>query len=105
MGKAQNEIKTSEALSGAKKAISETAYLKERLEHLQLALQGIWELLRDKNGLTDADLREKMHTLELALAEDENSEAVPCSACGRPISNRRKICLYCGTKKSDGSPI
>ena len=108
MGKAQNEIKTSEALSGAKKAISETAYLKERLEHLQLALQSMWDLLREKTGLTDQDLRQKIADNVLTREGEEGKfpkEALICQSCGRPISSRRKICLYCGTKSTDGPPI
>lgn len=108
MGKVQNEIKTSEALSGAKKAISETAYLKEQVDHLHLAMQAMWDLLKEKMDLTDKDIRQKMEHLDLSDGKENGrvqSPVIHCQSCGRPISSRRKICLYCGTKSTQGPPI
>ena len=108
MGKVQNEIKTSEALSGAKKAISEAAYLKEQVEHLHLVMQAMWDLLKEKTDMSDSELRQKMEALDLSDGKEDGkmgSPVINCKSCGRPISNRRKICLYCGTKSIEGPPI
>ncbi|MCC6231895.1 MAG: hypothetical protein IT580_04585 [Verrucomicrobiales bacterium] len=75
--------------------------LQRRTDSLALACQALWELLRERTELTDADLIARMQKVDLRDgAADGRMTPVPvkCPACQRLSNSRREDCLYCGAR-------
>lgn len=73
--------------------------LEHEVERLRLLSQAMWELLREKLGVEDADLEKKAQEIDLRDGiQDEKISRVPlrCPRCGRISSSRHWKCLYCG---------
>lgn len=70
--------------------------LEERVARLTLTVRALWSLMREKNGLEEDDLRERMAALKLEAGET-------CPSCGRIMSRRHRRCLYCGVQGGPGS--
>lgn len=78
---------------------SELDEVKRRVARLALLNQALWELLRDKMGISDADLEQKATEIDLRDGvQDGAITAVPvkCPACGRTSSSKNQRCMYCG---------
>jgi ribosomal protein L32 len=87
-------------------AESKVGFLEEHVRRLEADLakalmisETLWELLRDKTGLTDDDLCRKIHEVDMRdgrLDKKNQRKAVACPRCGRMVSTRHRACLYCG---------
>jgi hypothetical protein len=85
----------------ATRAESEVSALRRRSEHLALACQALWELLRETTGLTDDRLRAKMQEIDLRDGTADGKIAlspVDCPACGARSNTRRTHCIMCGAQ-------
>lgn len=77
---------------------TELTDLKEQVERLALLNQSLWELLRDKIGVTDGDLEAKIREVDLrdGIPDGKLSQhPLRCPRCGRVSNSRHKKCLYC----------
>jgi hypothetical protein len=77
---------------------TEVTELREHVERLALLNQSLWELLRDKLRVTDADLEKKIQEVDLrdGMADGKMSRhPLRCPQCGRISNSRHKKCLYC----------
>ncbi|GEM_PF-5261708 len=81
----------------AQQTSAETQRLREEIHHLTIIAQAMWELLREKNGTTDEDLRKKISEVEFERAKAHTSTA-KCTSCSRPVSLKSKTCVFCGEK-------
>ncbi len=73
--------------------------LEESLAKTLMICEALWELVRDKGGLTDADLFAKIQEVDLrdGVLDGKNQvKAFPCPQCQRTVSTRHARCLYCG---------
>ncbi|MCA3006104.1 MAG: hypothetical protein IOD15_12205 [Phycisphaerales bacterium] len=73
--------------------------LEQRVDRLTLLNAALWELLRDRAKLTEADLVNKVQEIDLRDGRSDGrirSTPKVCDACGRTISSRHQRCLYCG---------
>lgn len=73
--------------------------LRHQVERLSLLNQALWELIRDKAGLTDADLERVASEIDLrdGVADGKiGGGAVTCPTCRRVSNSRHYKCLYCG---------
>lgn len=73
--------------------------LQHQVERLSLMNQALWELIRERAGLTDADLETKAREVDLrdGLADGKLSTiAVKCPSCLRVCNSKHHKCLYCG---------
>ena len=92
----------SEAAHAAGKAQSAKRHAEEvegRLDRALLACEAMWTLLRDKLGLTDMELVDRMNQIDLSdgkLDGKVRKGAVSCPKCSRTISSRFPKCMYCG---------
>ena len=71
----------------------------ERLDRAMLACEAMWTLLRDKLGLTDLQLIERINEIDLSdgkLDGKVRKSAVACPKCKRTIARRFNKCMYCG---------
>ena len=72
---------------------NENERLKERVDYLSRVVEGMWTLLRDPAGLSDARLMEEVKRLK-----EEEKSPEQCPMCDRPLSLRTNACNYCGTR-------
>jgi ribosomal protein S27AE len=82
-----------------KVTIEELNRIEGRLDKLVLANAAMWSLLKDKAGLTEEDLLNRMQEIDLAdgVADEKMTRtARECKNCGRMISKRHTTCMYCG---------
>ena len=78
-----------------------TRRLETRLDHLELACAGLWELLKSKHGYSDDDL---ISVIQMVDARDGSIDgkvaraAKTCPHCHRKLLTRDSPkCSWCGT--------
>lgn len=75
------------------------ADLERRVDRSALAAQAQWEILRERLGLSDDVVFDKMAEIDLrdGVADGKiRPQIMKCSTCGRPINSTRPKCIYCG---------
>ena len=96
----QTEIQSS---SSSRKTQREVQFLEDRFERLSLVCMAMWSLMQDKTDVTEADLLERVQTIDLMDGQADGKATkvgvVKCHACGRPMSERHLRCIYCGAEK------
>ena len=83
----------------ARKAQTDVQEFAARLDRAMLACEALWTLLRDKLGVTDEELAQRMNDVDLSdgkLDGKVRKGAVTCPSCGRTIARRFPKCMYCG---------
>ena len=73
--------------------------LEARFERALLMCEAMWTILRDKLGVTDLELLQRINDLDLSdgqLDGKVRKGAVACPQCGRTIARRLPKCMYCG---------
>ena len=80
---------------------------RKNTERLYLVVQAMWELLKDKAGLTDADLDAKVQEIDMRdgrLDGQDSTQTDPltCRQCGRTILSGQAQCSWCGTQVEGG---
>jgi len=73
--------------------------LEHHVARLSLLNQALWELIRGRLQLSDADLERMAHEVDLrdGVADGKISNtAVKCPTCGRVSNSKHYRCLYCG---------
>lgn len=73
--------------------------LRHQVERLSLLNQALWELIRDKAGLTDADLERMAREIDMRDGMEDGKMgggAVTCPTCRRVSNAKHYKCLYCG---------
>ena len=93
-----------EGFSGMQKATGQTTpgyvrRLEMNLGKTLMICEALWELLRDKTGLTQDDLYQKLYEVDMrdgTLDGQNQAKVRGCPSCNRPVSGRHVACLYCG---------
>lgn len=71
-----------------------------RIDELQLACAAMWELLREKNGVSDNELIEKIKEIDMRDGNPDGKMISPtekCPECGHNLLIRaRDVCSWCG---------
>ncbi len=73
--------------------------LRHQVERLSLLNQALWELIRDKAGLTDADLSRMAEEIDMRDGKADgkmDGGAVTCPTCHRVSNAKHYKCMYCG---------
>ena len=73
--------------------------LSHQVERLSLLNQALWELLRERAKLTDADLLAKAKEIDLRDGQEDNAiskHPVRCPSCKRVCNSKHFKCIYCG---------
>ena len=94
---ASARLRTSESL--ALEAREDIKELRHQVERLTLLNQAMWELIREKARLTDADLEQMAHEIDLRDGQADGkmgASAVACPTCHRVSNAKHYKCLYCG---------
>jgi hypothetical protein len=83
--------------ASAKRSVSE---LEHELARLKLVCAAVWELVKDKTGLTEDDLVAKAAILDAkdGVADGELTRGIrKCIRCSRTVPARQNKCMYCKT--------
>lgn len=73
--------------------------VERRVAKLELVCQGLYELLRDKGGVTDEDLRRKIREIDArdgASDQRMSPRPVKCPKCGGMTTAGALSCPQCG---------
>ena len=90
---AQNAQRTAE---GAQEVLRK---LEKKVNSLTILTQVLWSLVKEKEGLTEADLMARFQQ----LAASTGAQVQECGQCARPVGKAQTKCMYCGTEKTVGS--
>ncbi|MCU8505688.1 hypothetical protein M2F98_19535 [Vibrio vulnificus] len=105
------KIEASNASQLSATSVTSLVELRNQLDTLILANQGMWELLSEQLGVSEADLVKKMNEIDLrdgkldGRMEVTRSSAVECNDCGKKIGRRRTNCYWCGSRVKGLSPF
>lgn len=75
-------------------------------ERLKLITMALWDILTEKLGVDEAELRRRIQELDLMDGREDGRlrmRAPPrnCDACGRPMLSSALSCPYCGAAGPD----
>jgi hypothetical protein len=73
--------------------------LNNQVGRLSLLNQALWELLRDRLKMTDADLERLAHDVDMrdGVADGKmTATPVRCPGCQRVCNSKHAKCMYCG---------
>lgn len=90
----------------AQRARGTAEHVEDRLDRLVLVNMALWSLLREKTGLTEQDLMDRVQQVDLSDGQLDGKARKPlakCPDCDRVMSPRHKRCLYCGAERLDYS--
>lgn len=88
------------AESAANRANDKAMETDRRVERLQLVMQAMWELLREREGITDAELEERILEVDLRDGVGDGrmaTQVIICEQCHRKTGVKvHRRCFYCG---------
>ena len=89
---------------------SDAGTLQHRVEVMALANQALFEILRDRLGITEQEVIYRMAEIDASDGRKDgkmsaNARVVTCRQCGRPVSTKRLRCIYCGEMVTEGHPF
>lgn len=90
---AQQEARVADAV------VSEFARMHRRLDRLALASQAMWELLRDRAGITEEELKAKILEVDLRDGTTDgrmSTQITDCPKCVAKTNSKRATCVMCG---------
>ena len=99
-GARQQAASASADAASAKRDVSD---LENELARMRLACAAMWELVREKTGLTEDDLIAKIAILDArdGVADGKLTRTIrKCTQCGRTIAAKQNKCMYCGTVRA-----
>lgn len=105
---AADAVDARSARSVAERADRALGRLQRDVDRLRLATTALWELLRERTDLTEADLAARIEEIDLRDGRKDGRIQPPpsaCPDCGRTNKGTRPTCLYCGFELSGGPPI
>jgi hypothetical protein len=84
----------------------DTVKLSLQVERLTLAAMAMAELLRDKLGVSEAEIEAKMTEIDLRDGQQDGRfrpAPIPCEKCESLNAAGRPCCLYCGHELDESS--
>lgn len=82
--------------------------LEECVARLALLNAAMWSLLKDRTGLTDAQLVSRMRDIDLRDGVEDGKitpNVQQCQKCGRTMAPKHRHCIYCGGERLTTSPF
>ena len=97
---------TGEAAAGRAERKAEN--MEVRLDRALLTMEAMWTLLRDRLGVTEAELADRIVEIDMAdgvLDGRARRSALECGQCSRKIPRRFARCMYCGAPDIQHDPF
>jgi hypothetical protein len=93
-------------LAGGDPAEARAKALERDHERLKLVTMALWEILSERLGVSEAELRRRIEALDLLDdRRDGRLRMKPppgrCDACDRPMLGSAIACPYCGAERPD----
>jgi hypothetical protein len=95
-----------EAKTDAIEAKQQAAQYSDRVRNLEiqvaqmaLACQAMWELLRERTGISESELLAKIKEVDRRDGAQDGRMSpvlIKCPACGKPANSKNIRCMYCG---------
>lgn len=95
------QSRANRAAQVASEASTSVKELQRQLERMSLLNQALWELVRERLNLRDADLERMAQEIDLRDGVKDGRitpMAVRCPTCKRVNNTRHKKCIYCSTE-------
>src|SRR6185295_4763557 len=92
-------LQTQPNISQQEETRQRTRDLEHEVQRLKLLNQALFELLREKLKLTDAEFLKRVSDVDMrdGVADGRMTDvALKCPSCGRVSSSKFWKCLYCG---------
>lgn len=90
------------AKSQAGQAMERSLEAEMNVERLRLVTQAMWEFLKERTEISDADLEAKIEEIDLRDGRKDGKMSLSvaiCGKCGRKTGVRAHCrCIYCGVK-------
>jgi DNA repair exonuclease SbcCD ATPase subunit len=80
----------------------ELKFLRQRCDKYNRMLEAVWEILKERQAWSDADLDEFVKRVAKA-AQAGAKQARRCPGCGRPLQENLAACMYCGRTEGEKS--
>ena len=103
MANAYRASQASAAASSAQRAAGEAQREAEtveaQLDRAMLVCEAMWSLMRDKLGVTETELLDRIVEIDLSDGQLDGKVKRPpvsCPKCQRTIARRFNRCMYCG---------
>ncbi|RKY06973.1 MAG: hypothetical protein DRP65_11030 [Planctomycetota bacterium] len=87
------------AKSKARSVERHVRVLEANLAKSMMINEALWEMIRDRHGLTEKDLHDKLYEVDMrdgVLNGKNQRESVKCPNCDHAVSPRHPACIYCG---------
>ncbi len=89
-----------EASRDARRSVTKVQILEADVERLLMITEALWTILKEQNGFTDDELRERVQAIDMrdGKLDGRVAPSAPdsCAACKRPLARKRPRCIYCG---------
>ena len=102
----QQQSQIREAKADAAQAKDDATRSRERIQELEyrinrmaLASQALWELVRSRLEITEAELLDKIGEVDLrdgVKDERMTPQIITCPSCGRSCNTKSSRCVFCG---------
>ena len=101
------QVAAEHARDSARESALQADNLNRDVEKLYLAVQAMWELMKERTGLKDEDLLAKMREIDLSDGRVDGKDATQtkshcCPNCGRMILTGQVKCSWCGAESVAG---
>jgi hypothetical protein len=88
-----------EAKQNATQYADRVRALEAQVNHMALTCQAMWELLRERTGISESELLTKMKDVDLRDGTQDGRMTpvlTKCPVCGKPSNSKMASCMYCG---------
>jgi len=85
--------------SAARGAKADAESVEDKLDRALIACEAMWSLMREKVGVTDDELIDRINEIDLSdgiLDGKVRRPPIACPNCNRAVARRFKKCVYCG---------
>ncbi|MBA3684286.1 MAG: hypothetical protein H0W72_03490 [Planctomycetes bacterium] len=96
------------ANSLATNLVGDLQHATARLDRLVLLNAALWELLKDKLALSDAELKAMVLEIDARDGKIDNRLGPAlkmCVSCGKNLMSKQSYCQYCGTRNDPADPF
>jgi Fe2+ or Zn2+ uptake regulation protein len=82
--------------------------LDRRIDKLVLVNQALWELVQEKTGLSEIELKSRVLEVDArdgAIDGRLGATVLHCAKCGKAIAHHHRTCMYCGQAIEFANPF
>src|SRR5262245_54461753 len=97
----QAEFRADAADAKLRDAKEDVFDLRAQVDRLQMICEGMWSILKARTGATEDELARLIEEIDLrdeGVGGKARNKPIACAMCGRVVSVRTMVCLYCGAK-------